>query len=181
MKLIVGLGNPGKEYDRTRHNIGFLVLDEIAKRLQGDFCQKKSMQADVMEARHGVEKVLFLKPQTFMNLSGDSVRSVMSNNELEANDILVILDEADIPFGETRVRPGGGSAGHNGMKSILALFPANTDVPRLRIGIGRPTDDRIPLDAWVLGKWSAEEEQELPTIISHAADEALQWMEQSTV
>lgn len=176
MKLIVGLGNPGKEYEKTRHNAGFLVMDELARRLSAKFCVKKAMDAEVMEARHGAEKVLFVKPQTFMNLSGATVRAVMANNTLEPKDILVVLDEADIPFGELRIRPGGGTAGHNGMKSIMGLFPAGTDIPRLRVGIGRSPNPEIPLDVWVLGKWSAEEAEKLPEIITKAADEVEAWM-----
>ena len=176
MKLIVGLGNTGRQYENTRHNAGFLVVDELAKRLGATFCVKKNLDSEVVEVRQGTEKILFIKPQTFMNLSGDAVRAVMANNTLEPKDILVILDEADIPFGETRLRPGGGSAGHNGMKSIQALFPAGTDIPRLRIGIGRSTNPEIPLDAWVLSQWSAEEQEKLPAIIAKAADEAEAWM-----
>jgi PTH1 family peptidyl-tRNA hydrolase len=176
MKLIVGLGNPGKEYEQTRHNAGFLVIDELARRLGAEFCTKKACNAELVEARHGSEKILFVKPQTFMNLSGDTVRAIRANNDLEPKDILVVLDEADIPFGELRMRPGGGSAGHNGMKSIMALFPAGTEIPRLRIGIGRSPNPEMPLDAWVLNKWSKEEAEKLPTIISKAADEVEAWM-----
>lgn len=176
MKLIVGLGNPGKEYARTRHNAGFLVVDELAKQFGGEFQMKKALQAEVASIMVDGQLVTLMKPQTFMNDSGTAVRAFLSQSNLQPSNVLVVLDEADISFGELRARPGGGSAGHNGMKSIQAVFPANTDIPRLRVGVGRSPNTNVPLDVWVLGKWSQEEEEKLPSIITAASDEATRWI-----
>jgi len=156
MKLVVGLGNPGKKYEKTRHNVGFLVVDALAA--------------------HELTGVKFLKPDTFMNLSGQAVAEAIRQSNMGPSDILVIYDDADIPFGNIRFRSGGSSGGHNGMKSILALFPAGVEIARVRVGIGRSEHPNIPLDDHVLGNWSAEEKKRLPEVIAAAADRAVQWV-----
>lgn len=168
MKLIVGLGNPGSEYARTRHNVGFLVVDELARR--------------------GVDrtKARILKPDTFMNLSGNAVAAALRQTNMTSADVIVAYDDADLPFGDIRVRSVGSSAGHNGMQSVIDLLGTDA-ITRVRIGIGRPSlsppsnspllpkeglgGGSVPLDAWVLSKWSKEEEDALPDIIARAADE----------
>lgn len=152
MKLIVGLGNPGTEYERTRHNVGFLVVDELARR--------------------GIErtKARMLKPDTFMNLSGTSVAAALRQTNMTPADVIVAYDDADLPFGEIRVREEGGSAGHNGMKSIFECLGTEA-IRRVRVGIGRSDNPNVPLDVWVLSRWSKEEEDALPTIVGRAADE----------
>lgn len=152
MKLIVGLGNPGTEYERTRHNVGFLVVDELERR-----------GLDRTKART-------LKPDTFMNLSGTAVAAALRQTNMTTADVIVAYDEADLPFGEIRVREEGGSAGHNGMKSIFESL-GTVAIRRVRVGIGRSDNPNVPLDAWVLGKWSKEEEERLPEIVAKAADE----------
>ncbi|OGL67158.1 aminoacyl-tRNA hydrolase [Candidatus Uhrbacteria bacterium RIFCSPHIGHO2_01_FULL_63_20] len=171
MKLIVGLGNPGNEYARTRHNAGFLVVDELARRLDLSLAEKKPLKGEVAEG----EGIVLLKPLTFMNLSGESVKAAVAKFRLKPFDILVVLDDADLPLGEIRFREGGSAGGHNGLKSILEQFPADTDIARLRIGIGRPPDGRTELDDWVLGKWSKEETAALADIVSNAVDQATTW------
>ncbi len=164
MKLLVGLGNPGKKYERTRHNVGFLVVDEIAKQLNLTFKNKTAIEAEIAES----EEIVLLKPQTFMNVSGRAVKAFLSKNKCNVSDILVIYDDADISFGELRLKKTGSSGGHNGMQSIIEQFPNGTAITRLRVGIGRPTNSDIPLDAFVLQKWSGEEEKKLPEIITKA-------------
>lgn len=152
MKLIVGLGNPGTEYERTRHNVGFLVVDELQRR--------------------GLErtKARTLKPDTFMNLSGTAVAAALRQTNMTVADVIVAYDDADLPFGEIRVREEGTSGGHNGMKSIFEHLGTEA-VKRVRVGIGRSDNPNVPLDVWVLGRWSKEEEDALPTIVGRAADE----------
>jgi peptidyl-tRNA hydrolase, PTH1 family len=172
MKLIVGLGNPGKEYEKTRHNAGFLVLDEIARRLSVEFSPKSALKGDVAEAKES--KIVLLKPDTFMNRSGEAVKAVATKYRVQPADILVILDDADLGFGDIRFREGGSAAGHNGMKSILEHFPS-ADIKRVKVGIGRDPNGKMELDAWVLGKWTREEAAELPEMIETAAAKARDW------
>ena len=155
MKLVVGLGNPGKKYEKTRHNVGFLVVDDLAKR--------------------DLSGVKFLKPDTYMNLSGQAVAAAIRQSNIGPEDILVVYDDADIAFGEIRFRSGGSSGGHNGMKSIIELL-GTSDVARVRVGIGRGENPNIPLDEYVLGTWSAEEKKTLPNLIAAAADRVVQWL-----
>ncbi|KKW32993.1 MAG: Peptidyl-tRNA hydrolase [Candidatus Uhrbacteria bacterium GW2011_GWA2_53_10] len=169
MKLIVGLGNPGKEYDHTRHNVGFLVLDRLAETAGGTWKGKKKWQSEIseIEIKDGV-RVRLCKPQTFMNKSGDAVKALAQSEGVRAEDILVVYDEADFPFGKIAYRAEGSSAGHNGMQSILDQFPGAA-IARVRVGIGRPENPLIPLEEWVLQRWSAEEAVRLPEIIDEAA------------
>jgi len=176
MIAIFGLGNPGKEYERTRHNAGFLVLDELARRFDASFRSKASLKSEIAETVRDGKKVLLVKPQTFMNLSGESVRNVLGNTNTMANGIVVIYDDADLPFGEVRFRSFGSSGGHNGMKSVLEALPPGTEVPRMRLGIGRPEHPTILLEDWVLGAWTAEEADLLPALVKKAADEVERWL-----
>lgn len=161
MHLIVGLGNPGKKYERTRHNVGFLVVDELARQLNATFKNKTSFEAEVAE----VDSITLMKPQTFMNVSGRAVKSYLTKHKCTAADVLVVYDDADIPFGEIKFKQGGSSAGHNGMQSIIDQFEKGTSVARIRIGIGRPTHIDVPLDVFVLQKWTTEEEKKIPEMI----------------
>lgn len=166
MHLLVGLGNPGKKYEQTRHNVGFMVVDEIAKQKGVAFKNKTALEGDVAE----IGELALLKPQTFMNVSGRSVKAFISKHKCNASDILVIYDDADIPFGDVRFKVGGSSGGHNGMQSILDIFPKGTPIMRVRIGIGRPTNPDMPLDKFVLQKLSVEEKKKLPEMIKMALE-----------
>ncbi|MBI4256446.1 aminoacyl-tRNA hydrolase [Candidatus Uhrbacteria bacterium] len=178
MKAIFGLGNPGKEYEKTRHNVGFLVLDELAKRYEGAFSSKRSLEADIAEVLIEGERVLLVKPQTFMNASGRSLGAVMSKYPVTINDVLVVYDDADLPFGNVRYKESGSSAGHRGMESIIESLPKGTAVARIRVGIGRPTHPDIPLDEFVLGRWTEAEEKALAGVIASAAEAASEaWRE----
>lgn len=180
MKALIGLGNPGAPYQHTRHNIGFLVLDALAKQWNLSFRKKTSLRAELTEYTEGKEKIILCKPQTFMNASGASVQALLHQSSLTAQNLLIVYDDADLPFGTLRLKPGGSSAGHNGMQSILDTFPRGTSVARLRVGIGRPPHADTPLDAWVLERWSAQEEALLPDILTRAVKTILDYLSQKT-
>lgn len=173
MHLIVGLGNPGKKYEHTRHNVGFLVVDELARMLKIDFKNKTALEAEIAETNTPLtegeaRRIILLKPQTFMNVSGRSVKAFCDKHKCSPSTILVIYDDADIPFGTIKYKEGGSSAGHNGMQSIIDLYPKGTSIARIRVGIGRPQNPDVPLDAFVLQKWTDEESKQLPDMIKQA-------------
>ena len=182
MRFIVGLGNPGNQYEKTRHNIGFLVLDEMARRGGGEFRSKKSVEGDITEvemtqrvadAGSGLslvepERMLLLKPMTYMNASGRAVRSTLSKYPVKVEELIVVYDDADLAFGDVRFKQGGGSAGHRGMVSLLGQFPKGTNIARIRVGIGRSPHPDVPLDQFVLGRWTKDEEAQLPIMIDKA-------------
>ena len=137
MKLIVGLGNPGREYRETRHNVGFMVVDEIARRHQLTWAMAPSQVPDAFVAkRFGAEPVLLAKPLTFMNRSGDAVAALARYYDVAPTDLLVVVDEAALPFGRLRARARGSAGGHNGLKSVIERL-GTTEFPRLRLGVGR--------------------------------------------
>jgi PTH1 family peptidyl-tRNA hydrolase len=170
--LIVGLGNPGREYARTRHNIGFAVVDELARRWEIDGGRDR-FRGRLREGRAGAggPRVGLLEPQTFMNDAGRSVGPARGALHVDLDRLLVIHDEIDIPFGEVRTRLGGGLAGHNGLKSLRRELGA-PDFARVRVGVGRPdsTDPEI-VSAHVLGRF-AETPDEVETLVRRAADAA---------
>jgi len=168
--LLVGLGNPGTRYERTRHNIGFMVLDELARRwaLSKPKSRYKGLFTDGRTGPGG-PRVALLWPQTFMNLAGESAGPARGALRTELDHVLAVHDEIDLPFGTIKARLGGGLAGHNGLKSMKAQL-GSADFARLRIGVGRPdsTDPEI-VSAWVLGRFS-EPPAEVAGLISSAAD-----------
>lgn len=172
MKLIVGLGNPGDKYFRTRHNAGFMALDHYLNNYpgldSGAFKDDKRFKSLVAVLGTGEGKVALLKPQTFMNDSGRSVRAAMDYYNLEPSDILVIYDELALPFGTIRARQGGESAGHNGIKSIINH--CGSDFTRLRIGIANEFTDKHPADKFVLSDFSRNEQAKLPEIMDIAGE-----------
>jgi PTH1 family peptidyl-tRNA hydrolase len=166
LKLIVGLGNPGKKYERTRHNLGFLVVDEIARQIEVGATRKRC-NALVGERSWRGEKLVVAKPQTYMNLSGDSIKALMREFHAGAQDLIVVYDDLDLPFGRIRIRPKGSAGGHRGMVSILDSL-AGAPFYRVRIGIGRPPDGTDPTD-YVLEPFSAEEAMQVGEIVARAA------------
>ncbi|MEG0072917.1 MAG: aminoacyl-tRNA hydrolase [Clostridia bacterium] len=162
MKVIVGLGNPGKEYEKTRHNIGFIMIDKLAETYNVEFT-KKAHKAQIGEANINGEKVLFVKPQTFMNLSGECVRDIASFYKVQPQDILVIYDDIDIPFETIRFRDKGSAGTHNGMKNIVSLMHSQ-EVSRIRVGIFVERNPNILLMDFVLQKFSGSELQMLDKI-----------------
>ena len=174
MRLIVGLGNPGKKYEHTRHNVGFLVVDALAKELNVTFKNKTALEAEIAES----DQIVLLKPQTFMNVSGRSVKAFVSKHKCNASDILVIYDDADLPFGEIRFKAAGSSGGHNGMQSILEQFPNGSPLARIRVGIGRSVHPDVPLDVFVLQKWTEEELKKIPGVIESAIEKIREQLKQ---
>ena len=171
MKLIVGLGNPGREYRDTRHNVGFMVVDEIAKRHNLSFAMAPSQVPETFVAKKfGPEPVLVAKPLTFMNRSGDAVAALARYYDIAAGDLLVVVDEVALPFGRLRARARGSAGGHNGLKSTIERL-GTTEFPRLRLGVGRG-DTRRDLADHVLSKFEADEQTVLEEFIARAADAA---------
>ncbi len=165
--LIIGLGNPGREYELTRHNIGFLTIDRLAERWDVNVNKYKS-KALIGEYRNAHEKVVLVKPQTFMNLSGNAVRSVYQFYKLPIEQLLVIFDDLDLPFGSIRIRKSGGSSGQKGMKSIIEQL-GTEEFPRIRVGIGRPPGKMNSVD-FILNKFKSSENKELSIILDTCAD-----------
>lgn len=170
MKLIVGLGNPGAKYHDTRHNIGFQVIDALARHWAVDQWREQH-QALVAKVRHGEEPVLLAKPLTFMNLSGDAVAGLAGFYKVDVPDVLVMLDEAALPLGRLRAGRGGSDGGHNGLKSVIARL-GTKDVPRLRLGVGRG-DARRDLADHVLGTFTADERPQVEAAVLRAAEAAV--------
>jgi PTH1 family peptidyl-tRNA hydrolase len=167
LKLIVGLGNPGTEYARTRHNAGFQFADELAARHGATFRSEPRHRAELARAQIGDADLWLLKPMNYMNHSGDAVQSIASFYKVPLEQILVAYDELDFPAGFVRLKQGGGAAGHNGMRDVIAQM--GDGFWRLRIGIGHPGDRSQVLD-YVLGRPSAEEAQLIGAAILAAAD-----------
>lgn len=166
MKLVVGLGNPGKRYERTRHNLGFWVVDRLAAEKETAF-KKKRHHSLIADWRMDGEEVWLVKPQTYMNHSGAAVSELLRHLPVETKDLVVIHDDLDLPFGRIRVRCRGGAAGHRGVLSILESLGEEAFC-RLRIGIGRPPAGLDPVE-FVLEPFSVAERSELDRIISRAA------------
>lgn len=159
--LIVGLGNVGKKYDGTRHNIGFAAIDELASKQDFDpWMEKKDLKCQLTTATIGDSRVILIKPTTFMNLSGEAVQAVMHFYKIPLQQIVVVHDELDIPFGQIRMRNGGSAAGNNGIKSIIQH--CTEDFARIRIGIQAETP--METSDFVLAKFSKEEKSELPAL-----------------
>lgn len=167
MYVIVGLGNPGKQYEQTRHNVGFIAIDEIAKRFNIKM-DKLKFKAVVGEGRIGSEKVLLVKPQTFMNLSGQSVVEIMNFYKVDKEKLIVIYDDIDINVGLIRIRQKGSSGTHNGMRNIIYLLGYD-DFPRIRIGVSKPDRNRNLAD-FVLSKFEKEEVNDVIKAIETSAD-----------
>jgi PTH1 family peptidyl-tRNA hydrolase len=171
MKLIVGIGNPGREYRETRHNVGFMVIDELARRHGLSFSMAPSQVPQTFVAkRYGTQPLLLAKPLTFVNRSGDSVAALARYYDVPSEDLLVIVDEAALPFGRLRARARGSAGGHNGLKSIIERL-GTQEFPRLRLGVGRG-DSRRDLADHVLSTFEPGERAELETFIARAADAA---------
>lgn len=175
MKIICGLGNPGREYEQNRHNVGWLVLDVLASRWRTSFNANK-FDAQLATANVAGDKVLLIKPQTFMNLSGTSLGAAARFYKVAAQDVLVIHDELDMPFAKLALKTGGGSGGHNGLNSIRESW-GEEQYARLRFGIGKPTgpNARERVVGHVLGDFSKEERDVLPELIGKSVDMSESW------
>ena len=173
MKIVFGLGNPGRNYERTRHNVGFQIVDILARRHNAVFAPHK-FDALATKVRIDGEEVLLVKPQTFMNLSGKSVAPIVRFYKVPLEDVLVVYDDLDLAFGVLRMRPKGGDGGHKGMRSIIQHL-GTTEIPRLRVGIGRPPGRMDPAD-FVLHPFTPEEEEEMRVVREEAADAIEIWV-----
>lgn len=169
MKLIIGLGNPGKEYEKTRHNAGFCVMDLIERELHASITTNK-FNGLYAKLKYQGEDVILLKPQTYMNLSGESVRKVMDFFKIDVRDILVIYDDLDLPVGKIRLRQKGSAGGQNGVKNIIRHI-GTQEFNRIRVGIGK--DERIPVVDYVLGKVKKEELQDFEEALVDAKNAAI--------
>jgi PTH1 family peptidyl-tRNA hydrolase len=168
--LVVGLGNPGRQYKNTRHNAGFLVVDRLAERLGVQF-SRLQFRALVVDGRYQDRKIILAKPQTYMNESGQAVGSLVRFYKITQDNIVVVHDDVDLPFGALRLRPAGGSGGQKGMGSIIERL-GTQEFPRLRVGIGRPPGQMLAA-AYVLQEFDRDEKQELPGLIDRAVDALL--------
>lgn len=175
MHLVLGLGNPGRRYERTRHNAGFLVVDRIAERHRVAVLRPQ-LGAMVESVRFGDHPVVLAKPQSFMNLSGQPAVSLRGWYKVTNDDLVVVHDDVDLPFGDLRVKKGGGHGGHNGLRDIDEKLGSAAYV-RLRVGVGRPPPGRDTAD-WVLAPFAPEEEAELPALFDRAADAVVLVVEQ---
>jgi PTH1 family peptidyl-tRNA hydrolase len=160
--LIVGLGNPGKEYEKTRHNLGFLVIDEMIERYDAVPTNTK-LQTKLWTAKLGGATVLIAKPQTFMNLSGNAVAPLARTKNIAPDHIIITHDDLDLEFDKIRVSRGASAGGHNGVQSVIDAL-GTKDFTRVRIGIGRPVNDQ-PIEDYVLTRFSAEEKKQLTEIV----------------
>lgn len=172
MKLIVGLGNPGNEYKFTRHNVGFMVVDEIARWQMADF-EKSRHLSFVAKIKLGRGNIYLIKPQTYMNLSGKAVRGIKESLRVKVENLLIVHDDADLSMGSIKFRSGGSSAGHNGLKSIIKEL-GTENFQRLRIGIGRSDKDES-LEDYVLKSMDKEESSLFLPVVSLAAEAAIFW------
>ncbi|NMB92870.1 MAG: aminoacyl-tRNA hydrolase [Flexilinea flocculi] len=168
--LIVGLGNPGREYRESRHNFGFMVVDRIVGQLNSEFA-KVQLKSLISQVSYQGERIVFAKPQTFMNLSGQAVIPLMNYYKIPQSKLLVIHDDLDLPFSTLRMRPFGGNGGQKGLGSIIEQL-GNQDFARLRCGIGHP-QGQMDVKDYVLSKFSKEELEFLPSVIDRAAEAAL--------
>ena len=176
MKAIIGLGNPGIRYEKTRHNVGFQVVDEIAKRTKTKVTQKRFL-SKIGEFIYLGEKILLVKPQTYMNASGDAVHELCSfyKDTLSIKDLVLVYDDVDLPFGEIRTKNKGSAGGQKGMASVVDVLDTQ-EISRVRIGI-RTENDIYDLSRFVLGKFSFFEKKRLKRILPIAASACMDWLE----
>ncbi len=170
-KLVFGLGNPGVEYQYTRHNIGFLVVDELASRYSVNWKHKfNSLYVELVEGKY---KIMLVKPLTYMNLSGSAVAQWVNYYKIPLSDMLVVVDDVSLPFGAVRFRRKGGHGGHNGLKSIINSLGSD-EWARMRIGVGSPPPG-ISLVDWVLGEFTKQEKEQLPVLLDYCAKAVISW------
>jgi len=176
VKIVVGLGNPGKQYDATRHNVGWMVLDRISDRAGWSGRGKTRDDAISARGRWADMDLLLVKPLTFMNLSGQAVRKVLARERVPMEDLLVVVDDFALPLGKLRLREEGSAGGHNGLKSIIAEM-GTQKFARLRVGIGEPGENVVD---HVLSRFQADEQADLATVLGAAADAVEDWAREGT-
>ncbi|MFN7140531.1 MAG: aminoacyl-tRNA hydrolase [Limisphaerales bacterium] len=176
--LIVGLGNPGREYARTRHNAGFLLIEKLAERWKvAGWAEERKFNARVTRVDRGGKRMILCQPQTYMNLSGESVGKLAEFYKIAPQQILVLVDDADLPFGSIRLRKSGSSGGHHGLENIAAHLDSQ-EYPRLRIGIGRTQSNVREIRNYVLGEFGAAEAELLDKVLNRASDQIESWLDE---
>lgn len=175
LHLIVGLGNPGAEYARTRHNAGFMAVERLADQWRSGWSMEKKFTARMAKAELPAGRVLLCEPQTYMNSSGEAVGAVRDFYRVTPAQILVVVDDADLPFGQIRLRPGGSSGGHHGLDSIEQHL-GTREYPRLRIGIGRQAEAGRQIRNYVLGQFGSEDAELLEKVLLRACGQAEAWL-----
>ncbi len=175
--LIVGLGNPGREYARTRHNAGFLLAERLARRWQATWEDASKFRARVALMKRKGQRLVMCQPQTYMNASGEAVGLVAGFYKVPASRVMVLVDDADLPLGEIRMRSKGSSGGHHGLDSVSEHLISG-DYPRLRIGIGRRERNVRQITDYVLGRFSQDEEALLEIILERASDQVECWLDE---
>jgi peptidyl-tRNA hydrolase, PTH1 family len=175
LHLIVGLGNPGADYARTRHNAGFLVAEQLAHRWGAGWSYEKKFKARLARAERAAQRVLLCEPQTYMNASGEAVSAVAGFYNVPLSRTIVVVDDADLPLGQIRLRPAGSSGGHHGLGSIEQHL-GTRNYARLRIGIGRQAGAR-EITGYVLGRFSSTETELIDKVLSVASDQVETWLD----
>jgi PTH1 family peptidyl-tRNA hydrolase len=168
-RLIIGLGNPGREYEGTRHNVGFRVAEALAKKLGVAYKTRRKFSAEVAEAKRGELTLVLAKPVTYMNLSGQSAAALRAWHKCEPQDVIVLFDDADLKLGQLRLRGSGSSGGHRGMQSVIEALGTNA-IPRVRLGIGRTEGARGGLVDHVLSRFEADEETQVNAMTQRAVE-----------
>jgi len=179
MKCIVGLGNPNKKYEHSRHNAGFLVLDRLAEELNCSWKNDKYLFSKIAKCSDNKQDVLLVKPQTYMNNSGQALSTVVAFYKIKTPDILIVHDDMDLPLGGFAYMQGGGTAGHNGIKSIYEHL-GHKPLARLRIGIGRPETKLSDLASWVISPMDKDSLKAFNSILLELTDSILFWLQNST-
>jgi len=178
--LIAGLGNPGAEYEFTRHNMGFLVTARLATRWSSSWRLEKKLQSRLASSVFDGKKILLAQPQTFMNLSGEAVAAIRNYFKIALSNVLVVSDDADLPFGTLRLRTQGSSGGHHGLESVAQHFGSN-EFARLRVGIGRTEQGVREITGHVLGGFSSSEAEKLPLMLEKACKQLECWVQQGAL
>jgi peptidyl-tRNA hydrolase, PTH1 family len=173
--LIAGLGNPGSEYAATRHNIGFMLVDRLVAQWGAAWAMEKKFQARVAKADREGRKVILCQPQTFMNSSGEAVGAVAQFYQLPADRVLVVVDDADLPLGQLRMRADGSSGGHHGLESVERQL-ATRAYPRLRLGIGRRAEDGREISGYVLGRFAGDERETVGKVLERGVKQVECWL-----
>jgi len=173
--LIVGLGNPGREYVRTRHNAGFMVLDRLAEQWKAAWRSEKKFNARLARVERDGKRILLCQPETFMNASGEAVSAVMGFQKIPAGQLLVVVDDADLPFGDIRLRPDGSSGGHHGLESVEQHL-GTREYARQRIGIGRDDPAARRISGYVLSPFRGDERELLEKVLQKACEQVECWL-----
>ena len=173
--LIVGLGNPGRQYAHTRHNAGYLALDHLAARWRAGWTSEKKFKARLARAEYLGCQVLLCEPETFMNASGEAVGPLLAYYQVPVERMLVVVDDADLPLGELRLRPQGGTGGHHGLESVIQHL-GTRNFPRLRLGIGRGANAAREITGYVLSRFAPGEAELLENVLARAGDQMECWL-----